>query len=470
MTAQPDTVLLACEHKFHCIVDGKTFADALDAILKAHADSQCPCILGSCDRAWISPRPLMGPDNVLPDNATIVPMDRDVDMYEPDMVWFGSAWDSEPQDYAHVNPNCRLNSSASSGSSQGSSTFTFTSREAFIAVRPGLLRCGIDHNVPMRLPPSEIIFTNASRLNGNIWIDKTESIQFIDRLGAPLSLIRRPAGFGKTCFSMMNFLYQSAWLSHSDTFRDMFGATKIASCPGAPDSNGLLGLHFDLGEVARAAIEDFKAALLAYVQGCMFEFIGQNAALLESCLSEDEEPHPPHLYKDGHLGVSAIPHLIGKSGWSLYVVIDNYDAPARVYKNNTKVMRLIESVLIRPLSDLGRLVFDGLILGDYVEGDDGDYADEGDDENWTAPGPWSQISNDYTRHPYVNAAFGLSVDEIAWLCKAVSPTDHLLLGKIVQDVRGYQFGPNVDLTYNTRDVINAIRARTDGGEAAVILK
>ncbi len=97
MALQPETVLLACEHKFHCIVGGESFSEALDAILKAHAGSQCPCTLGGCDRAWISSRPLTGRGDVLPDIAIPVSMDEVVDMYEPAMIWFGSAWDSEPK-------------------------------------------------------------------------------------------------------------------------------------------------------------------------------------------------------------------------------------------------------------------------------------------------------------------------------------------------------------------------------------
>ncbi len=158
------------------------------------------------------------------------------------------------------------------------------------------------------------------------------------------------------------------------------------------------------------------------------------------------------------------------SGWSLYVVIDNYDAPARAYNNNTRVTGLIDSILVRPLRDLGELVNSGLVLGNYMEGDDGDYHDEDDEESWVAPSPWNKIAEDYTRHPYVNDSFGLSIDEIAWMCKAVSPEERLLFGQILQDVRGYQFGPDVNMTYGMRDVIDAIRARTGGREVSIIFK
>ncbi len=62
----------------------------------------------------------------------------------------------------------------------------------------------------------------------------------------------------------------------------------------------------------------------------------------------------------------------------MYVVIDNYNAPARAC--------LIDSILVCPLRDL---VADGLILGEYIEDDDGDYRNdnEDDDENWVAPHP-----------------------------------------------------------------------------------
>ncbi|KAF9031121.1 hypothetical protein BDZ89DRAFT_1064224 [Hymenopellis radicata] len=80
------------------------------------------------------------------------------------------------------------------------------SRKPFITVRLGLLRCGIDPDMPMRLPPSNVDFADASRLSGVVWIDKTTATDDMDLLGAPLSLIRRPSGvgFGKTCFPMMN--------------------------------------------------------------------------------------------------------------------------------------------------------------------------------------------------------------------------------------------------------------------------
>ncbi|KAF9027434.1 hypothetical protein BDZ89DRAFT_1066924 [Hymenopellis radicata] len=461
MAPQPDTVLLACEHKFHCIVGGETFSYALDAILKAHADSQCPCTLAGCDRAWIS---VTGPNDALPADAETVAMDDVVDMYEPPMVWFGSAWD-EPTDYALVNPHCKMNSSVSSGSR--SSSYTFMPREAFIVVRPGLLRCGIDPNMPMRLPPSKVSYTNASRLNGVVWIDKTGAMDDMDRLGAPLSLIRRPSGFGKTCFALMNLYYHSA-LTDSDMFSDMFSATKIMSSPlNFPNSSGRLILFFDLAKVSNGPVEHFKGLLQMHVQSSIITFMGQYGELLESHPNA-EAVLPGSLKKNGFLCIEGIRHLIGASGWTVYVFIDNYNAPARAYNNSTRIASLIDLILVRPLRDLGGLVADGLILGECMEGDDGDYCD--DEDIWLAPSPWNQISEDYTRHSYVDAAFGLSVDEIAWLCKAVSPEDRLLLGKILQDVRGYQFGPDVGLKYGTRDVIDAIRAHTEGGEAVAILK
>ncbi|KAF8867960.1 hypothetical protein CPB85DRAFT_155851 [Mucidula mucida] len=145
MALQPETVLLACEHKISCIVGGDTFSETLNAILKAHSDSQCPCTLGGCDRAWISEQPLTGAKDALPDKAILVAMDQCVDTYEPPMVWFGSAWDTEPTDYALTNPNCKLNPSAS----RRASSYTLMSQTAFISVRPGLLRCGIDPDMPM---------------------------------------------------------------------------------------------------------------------------------------------------------------------------------------------------------------------------------------------------------------------------------------------------------------------------------
>ncbi|KAF9027448.1 hypothetical protein BDZ89DRAFT_1066934 [Hymenopellis radicata] len=462
MAPQPETVLLACEHKFHCIVGGETFSNALDAILKAHADSRCPCTLAGCDRAWIS---VTGPNDALPADAETVAMDDVVDMYEPPMVWFGSAWDIEPTDYALVNPHCKMNSSVSSGSR--SSSYTFMPREAFIVVRPGLLRCGIDPNMPMRLPPSKVRYTNASRLNGVVWIDKTGAMDDMDRLGAPLSLIRRPSGFGKTCFAMMNLYYHSALLD-SDMFTDMYSATKIMSSPfNLPSSSGRLGLLFDLAEVSDAPVEDFKGWLQLHVQSSIINFLGQYADLFKLD-ANTEAALPGCLEKNGFFCIEGIRHLIGASGWTVYVVIDNYNAPARAYNNNTRIAGLIDAILVRPLRDLGDLVYGGLILGEYMEGDDGDYCD--DEDIWLAPSPWNQISEDYTRHSYVDAAFGLSVDEIAWLCKAVYPKDRLLLGKILRDVRGYQFGPDADLTYGTRDVVDAIRARTEGGAAAIVLK
>ncbi|KAF9031094.1 hypothetical protein BDZ89DRAFT_1037658 [Hymenopellis radicata] len=461
MAAQPDTILLACEHKFHCIVGGETFSEALDAILKAHADSQCPCTLAGCDRAWISAR---GPNDALPDDAEIVAMDDVVDMYEPDMVWFGSMWDTEPT--GKDMPSCIVLALNNASSRRSSNTFTF--RKGFITVRPGLLRCGIDPDMPMRLPPSNVSFDNASRSSGVVWIDKTAFMPDMDRLGAPLALIRRPAGFGKTCIAMMNLFYQSATL-HNSMFRDLFGATQIVSSPIAPTSSGRLGLLFDLAMVCKRPVEDFKTALQLLVHGGMMTFMAQYHGLFELDVY-GEEQMPPCLRKDGLLCIEGIRHLIGASGWSVYVVIENYNAPARAYNNNTRVTRLIDAILVRPLRDLGELVHGGLILGEYMEGDDGDYRNEDDDEDWLAPSPWNRISDDYTRHRYANDSFGLSVDEIAWLCKAVSPEDRLLLGKILRDVRGYQFGPDVEMTYSTRDVVDAIRARTEGGAAAIIFK
>ncbi|KAF9031113.1 hypothetical protein BDZ89DRAFT_636909 [Hymenopellis radicata] len=293
-------------------------------LLKAQADSQCPCTLAGCDRAWISARPLTGLNNALPDDAEMVAMDDVVDMYEPPMVWFGSAWDTEPTDYALVNPNCRLNSSASSRRS--SNTFTF--RKGFITVRPGLLRCGIDPDLPMRLPPSNVSFDNASRSSGVVWIDKTACMPDMDRLGAPLALIRRPAGFGKTCIAMMNLFYQSATL-HNSMFRDLFGATQIVSSPIAPTSSGRLGSLFDLTMVCTRPVEDFKTALQLLVHGGIMTFIAQyDHGLFELDVYGGKEM-PPCLRKDGLLCIEGIRHLIGASGWSVYVVIENYNAPIR---------------------------------------------------------------------------------------------------------------------------------------------
>ncbi|KAF8900601.1 hypothetical protein CPB85DRAFT_1325229 [Mucidula mucida] len=448
MTVQLDSVLLACEHKFHCIVGGETFRDALDAVLQSHAASQCPCSLGVCDRAWISER---GPTDVLPENYSNVSLNDVVDSYEPDMIWFGSPWDMEPPDYARVNPNSAMNPSFASGHSP---SIQCIEREAFVSLRSGLLRCGIGHHIPMRLPPVGMSYADASRSSGVVWIDKTSAIEVLDRMGAPLSLIRRPPGFGKTCFSKMDLLYQSAPLAHSDTLRNLFGATHIWSSPNAPDSTGLLGLVFDLKIPSRVPLEEFKEELKLFVDVCISIFIKEHSALLGLDVSKG---YPHSLYKDGYLCIESIRHLIGASGWSLYIVIDNYDAPARAYNNNTRVMRLVDSIIARPIRDLDLLVFDGLILGESCDDDE-------NEPSWLAPSPWNQISNDYTRHPDVNAAFGLSVDKIAWLCKAVSPGDRLLLGHILRDVRGYQFGPNVDVAYGIRDVIETIRLYIQGDQ------
>ncbi len=107
MIVQANTVLLACEHKLHCIVGGETFSEALD-ILKAHVDSQCLCTLSGYDRAWISSRHSSGLDDVPPYDAVSVSMDDIVDMYEPAMVWFGSAWDIEPTGKHRVDSCCGL--------------------------------------------------------------------------------------------------------------------------------------------------------------------------------------------------------------------------------------------------------------------------------------------------------------------------------------------------------------------------
>ncbi|KAF9027429.1 hypothetical protein BDZ89DRAFT_1134219 [Hymenopellis radicata] len=93
MTVQSVTVLLAYEYKLPCIAGGDMFYEALDAILKVHVKSQCPCTLGGCGRVSIFLRPLSGLDNVLPDNAGIVTMDDVVDMYEPAMVCVGHGAD-----------------------------------------------------------------------------------------------------------------------------------------------------------------------------------------------------------------------------------------------------------------------------------------------------------------------------------------------------------------------------------------
>ncbi|KAF9006864.1 hypothetical protein BDZ89DRAFT_1079527 [Hymenopellis radicata] len=101
-------------------------------------------------------------------------------------------------------------------------------RQAFITMLLGLLRCGIDPDMPMRLPPSNVDYADASRLSGVVWIDKTTAMEDMERLGAPLSLMRRPSGFGgKTCFAMMNL------------------SPKLS----------------DLAEVSDAPVKDFKAAL-----------------------------------------------------------------------------------------------------------------------------------------------------------------------------------------------------------------
>ncbi|KAF8989428.1 hypothetical protein BDZ89DRAFT_1055201 [Hymenopellis radicata] len=96
MKVQPVTVLLAYEHKLQCIVGGDIFSEALDVILKARVKSQIsmPMYIGRLrSRLDI----LSGLDNnVLPENAVVVAMDDVVDVYEPAIVWFGSAWDTEP--------------------------------------------------------------------------------------------------------------------------------------------------------------------------------------------------------------------------------------------------------------------------------------------------------------------------------------------------------------------------------------
>ncbi len=149
------------------------------------------------------------------------------------MLWFASP----SPGYADVISSYKATANVLS---ESASSNTYKTLEAFIVVRPGLLRCGNNPDMPMVspcyltvgyrnlsiqqcLPPSQVGYTTVSRISGIVWIDKTGAMDNMDRLGAPLSLICRPSGFGKTCFAMMNLYYHSA-LTNPDMFRDVFGA------------------------------------------------------------------------------------------------------------------------------------------------------------------------------------------------------------------------------------------------------
>ncbi len=130
-------------------------------------------------------------------------------------------------------------------------------------------------------------------------------MEYTNRLGAPLSLIRRPSGFGKTCFAMMNVYYHSA-LGHSNMFRAMFGATKIMSSPnGLPRNSGRLTLLFDLVEVSDGPVKDFKTELQLYVHSRVLVFLAHHAGLYEMDVNTGQGL-PACLMQNGCLCIEGI--------------------------------------------------------------------------------------------------------------------------------------------------------------------
>ncbi|KAF8916761.1 hypothetical protein CPB85DRAFT_1431741 [Mucidula mucida] len=379
--------------------------------------------------------------------------------------YFGADYDDyvDCSTYLHPSPPASAWSSSSSSDSasrQGSMEPDDTTNE-FSLIQSGILKNGV--TATSHVPRTQDNLHNLLADEGGLWVDKTQYIIAMYKRPSPyrqhtIPLLNRPSGFGKHAFVDMLSMYVDVNHWHFEGgkgYDRFFRPTAIRADDGGFDNevSQCLFLGFDLDAVvASCGPATFKSSLADYIDHILLAFIEKYCTELGIYMANGI---PENLYENGKLNLLSVAHLIWAQGWSIYLCVCNYDAPARHSGCDPEVLRALRLMLISPLSGG---ISDGMILGTSIVDECQPDGLEQEPHCRQAQGIWERLAIDMTYHPSMAAAFGFTEDEIHNLCKAAGVSD--VAHKIMQDLPSRRFcheGPDV---YSSREVLEAIRSAT----------
>ncbi|KAF9046017.1 hypothetical protein BDZ89DRAFT_1127524 [Hymenopellis radicata] len=346
--------------------------------------------------------------------------------------------------------------SSSSSSSDPRSRRPNDATVHFSVTEPGILKNGVTG-------PSVNNLYNILTNDGALWVDKTQYIIAMYKRPCPyhqrtIPLLNRPSGFGKHAFVDMLSMYVDVNHWHFEGGRGydgFFRPTAIRADDGGFDNevHNCLLLGFDLDAVvASSGPAIFKSSLADYIDRILLAFITKYCIELGIDMANGI---PETLYETGKLDFLSVANLIGARGWSIYLCICNYDAPAKHSGCDPEVLEALDFMLVSRL--LGR-ISDGLILGTGMADECQSVRLDREPHYRQAQGIWEHLAIDMTYHPSMAATFGFTKDEIKHLCTAAGTPG--VTEKIAHDLRPRRFcrdGPEV---YSSREVLNAIRRLT----------
>ncbi|KAG7440984.1 uncharacterized protein BT62DRAFT_1012198 [Guyanagaster necrorhizus] len=211
-----------------------------------------------------------------------------------------------------------------------------------------------------------------------------------------LVLVRRPAGFGKTSFLAMAEFFYDVKHRNSPVTPSALSSTWI----------GHLLLTFDL---AATCVSDFEKSLVEHVNTVLKRFLNKNQQELEITPKNISS----YIYGDGIHSLPGVLNLARSRLWSVFVYIDNYNAPSLAAGDAAEINECLERFLVGPLSCYLHDFHSGLIMGT------GDEPDPRVSMYHPHPNVWECIATDMTDHETIEVSFGFMPDEGTLACSRV---------------------------------------------------
>ncbi|KAF9095631.1 hypothetical protein BGX27_001247 [Mortierella sp. AM989] len=174
----------------------------------------------------------------------------------------------------------------------------------------------------LQLPRNLPSFFNWRTIAGTIFADKTPFIKALEEGTTNYRYIfLRPRRFGKSAF--LNMLYAYYDVHTAGIFDDLFGPLHIGKNPTASKNKHLV-LKFDLSSIdISGSLLDMRNSFHDYINDVLVEFLQKYSSELyysekDSIIKESNSPQ----------SLRRVLSLVGSLGQSLFVGVDEYDAPA----------------------------------------------------------------------------------------------------------------------------------------------
>ncbi|KAG0271345.1 hypothetical protein BGZ96_005848, partial [Linnemannia gamsii] len=172
------------------------------------------------------------------------------------------------------------------------------------------------------LPRDHPNFFDWRTIAGTIFADKSSYIEDLEK-GAPnyRYVFLRPRRFGKSAFLNMLCAYYD--IHKANIFDDLFGPLYIGKKPTASKNTHLV-LKFDLSSISvSGSVDEMKTSFNDYINDVLRQFLKKYS----SELGYPEESTTINNFSASQ-SLRRILSLVGTWGQSIFVGVDEYDAPA----------------------------------------------------------------------------------------------------------------------------------------------